>query len=149
VSSFASLKFTEESSYVNSSNYLIFVMAILFKHSRMMLLNAIAFCIMIAEASVLPTEFPIPPFVGCGKALPYLQHKGSVSNVTIPSGGYQRSYLVFIPPTYDADIPTPIILSYHGGLRTAEDQLQLDEFTNPEFNTQSFVVYPQGINVRM
>ncbi|KAH8705840.1 hypothetical protein BGW36DRAFT_18591 [Talaromyces proteolyticus] len=69
-----------------------------------------------------------------------------VSNVTIISGGLNRSYLLFIPPLYKPDTPTGAILSYHGGNRTALDQLQLDELTNSEFNTDLIVVYPQGID---
>lgn len=84
---------------------------------------------------------------GCGKALPPGQSYGAVSNVTVQSGGQDRSYLVSIPPSYNADILTPVILSYHGGNRDAEDQLKLDELTNLEFNIVSFVIYPQGINV--
>ena len=89
----------------------------------------------------------VAAFVGCGKALPSGQAIGTTKNVSISSGGFQRSYLVFIPPTYNSFIPTPLILSYHGGVRTALDQLQLDQLTSPEFNTVSIVVYPQGINV--
>jgi poly(3-hydroxybutyrate) depolymerase len=85
--------------------------------------------------------------VGCGKLLPHGQALGTVSNISISSGGFQRSYLVFIPPKYNAFIPTPLILSYHGGVRSAMDQLELDQLTSSEFNTQLIVVYPQGINV--
>jgi poly(3-hydroxybutyrate) depolymerase len=84
---------------------------------------------------------------GCAKPLPHGQALETVSNVSISSGGFQRSYLLFIPPKYDEFIPTPLILSYHGGVRNAMDQLELDQLTNSEFNTQSIVVYPQGINV--
>ncbi|RAO67550.1 uncharacterized protein BHQ10_003562 [Talaromyces amestolkiae] len=56
------------------------------------------------------------------------------------------SYLVFIPLDYSSDAETPVIFSYHGGDRTAKDQLELDELTSPEFNTHTLVVYPQGIN---
>ncbi|KAJ5611173.1 hypothetical protein N7510_007892 [Penicillium lagena] len=80
------------------------------------------------------------------KPLPAGQSIGGVSNVTITSRGLQRSYLISIPPLYDSETPTPVILSYHGGDRTADDQLQLDQLTNPDFNTRAFVVYPQGIN---
>jgi len=86
-------------------------------------------------------------FAGCGKSLPQGQALETVSNVSISSGGFQRSYLIFIPPKYDEFIPTPLILSYHGGVRNATDQLKLDQLTSSEFNTQSIVVYPQGINV--
>lgn len=55
--------------------------------------------------------------------------------------------MLSIPPNYYPGIPTPVILSYHGGTKTAEDQLELDQLTNPEFNTDAIVVYPQGIDV--
>jgi hypothetical protein len=35
---------------------------------------------------------------GCGKPLPHGQALETVSNVSISSGGFQRSYLLFIPP---------------------------------------------------
>lgn len=84
---------------------------------------------------------------GCGKNLPSGQAKGGTYNVTITSTGLERSYLVFIPLDYSSDAETPVIFSYHGGDRTAKDQLELDELTSPEFNTHTLVVYPQGINV--
>lgn len=84
---------------------------------------------------------------GCGSNLPSGQAIGSTSNVSITSTGLERSYLIFIPPEYSSDTKTPVIFSYHGGDRTAEDQLKLDGLTSPEFNTHALVVYPQGINV--
>lgn len=93
---------------------------------------------------------PVSPRTnGCGKNLPSGQTKGSTSNVTIITSGLERSYLVFIPPDYSSHAETPVIFSYHGGDRTAEDQLELDELTSPEFNTHALVVYPQGIDVRI
>ncbi len=100
---------------------------------------------MLSFASALSTL----PFSGCGKPLPEGQSPGAVANITISSGGLARNYLLFVPPNYHASLPTPLILSYHGGTKTAQDQLLLDQLTNPEFNTESFVIYPQGINVRI
>jgi poly(3-hydroxybutyrate) depolymerase len=91
----------------------------------------------------------VPPFSGCGKSLPHGQAIGTTTNVSISSGGVERSYLVFIPPAYNSHLPTSLILSYHGGVRTALSQLQLDQLTSPEFNTGSMIIYPQGINVRV
>ncbi|MFN9975721.1 MAG: hypothetical protein ACK58T_38090, partial [Phycisphaerae bacterium] len=34
---------------------------------------------------------------------------------TIQMDGYERSYLVHIPPNYDPKKPTPVILAFHGG----------------------------------
>lgn len=85
----------------------------------------------------------------CGDMeLPSGQSVGGIYNVSITSDGIDRSFLISIPPEYDPGTPTPVIMSYHGGDRTAESQLQLDQLTNPEFNTGDIVVYPQGIDVR-
>lgn len=89
------------------------------------------------------------PFAGCGKSLPQGQSTGKIYNISITSSGLGRSYLVFIPPRYNAHVLAPLILSYHGGNRNASQQLELDELTSPEFNTDSMVVYPQGIDVRI
>lgn len=114
---------------------------------RIPLLGVAVVCMTVAGAPTSPGTCPIPVLTGCGKALPEGQHVGSVSTVTIYSGGHWRNYLISIPPSYRADVPTPAILSYHGGVRTAEYQLLLDQLTNPEFNPDSLLVYPQGINV--
>ncbi|KAJ5647265.1 carbohydrate esterase family 1 protein [Penicillium lividum] len=83
----------------------------------------------------------------CGdNLLPPGQSKGGVFNISITSDGKDRSFLLSIPPKYDSKVPTPLILSYHGGTKNATDQLELDQLTNPEFNTRDFVIYPQGIN---
>lgn len=85
----------------------------------------------------------------CGDIrLPQGQFIGGVFNVSIRSDGIDRSFLISIPPEYHSHVPNPVIVSYHGGDRTAESQLQLDQLTNPEFNTRDIVVYPQGIDVR-
>ena len=106
-----------------------------------------ASCTIIAPAARFPQEPLVSKLAGCGKRLPPDQYVGKVTNVTIMSGGLNRSYLISIPPIYQADIPTPIIFSYHGGNRNATDQLELDQLTNVAFNKLSFVVYPQGVGV--
>lgn len=84
---------------------------------------------------------------GCESPLSSGQTAGNVYNISITSGGLARYYFISIPPTYNTSATTPLILSYHGGTKTAQDQLQLDLFTSTYFNNNTFVVYPQGINV--
>ncbi|KAL7929728.1 carbohydrate esterase family 1 protein [Trichoderma chlorosporum] len=110
-----------------------------------MLSLKVAFFTTLAQALVLPKDLSSLSLEGCFQRLPPGQSAGNVANVTITSGGILRYYLISIPPTYHNEIPTSAILSYHGGNRDAESQLQLDNLTNPEFNTNSFVIYPQGI----
>jgi hypothetical protein len=112
-----------------------------------MLLYVAVFFLAIAEATSSLYHLPYRSSAGCRKALPEGQAIGRVSLVTLSSCGQHREYLISVPPSYKPDIPTPAILSYHGGNRNASDQLQLDQLTDPEFNTVSFVIYPQGINV--
>ena len=112
-----------------------------------MLLYVAVYFFAIAKASLLLNNLPSTSPAGCGKPIPRAQAIGEVSTVTLSSGGYERKYLISVPPSYKPDIRTPVILSFHGGNRNAEDQVQLDQLTNPEFNTISFVIYPQGINV--
>lgn len=100
--------------------------------------------------AILTTAFAWPigkQSPGCGQQLPADQQRGSTTNVTISSNGVERSYLVFVPPTYQPGCPTSLVLSYHGGNQDAEQQLELDGLTLPYFNNDSFVIYPQGIKV--
>lgn len=103
---------------------------------------------MIARAAGI-SQHPLPlAIAGYELAITCGLPSGKVSNVTITSDSLNRSYLLSVPPNYQEGYPAPLVLSYHGGNRSACDQLELDRLTNPDFNTESVVVYPQGINVR-
>ncbi|OZJ02474.1 hypothetical protein BZG36_05137 [Bifiguratus adelaidae] len=82
----------------------------------------------------------------CSKPLPRGQIEGNVYNITITSSGIQRNFLVSVPPCYYTQGAVPLILSFHGGTQTSEQQLQLDQFANPNFNMHTMVAYPQGLN---
>ncbi|ETS79325.1 hypothetical protein PFICI_09178 [Pestalotiopsis fici W106-1] len=68
--------------------------------------------------------------------------KGTRHNVTL-SGG--RTYMYFMPEKYDHSKPNPLILSFHGASRTADWQADLDRLTDPYFNKDHVVVYPQAL----
>ena len=82
------------------------------------------------------------------QALPPGQSPGSTSFATIESSGIIRTYNISIPPNYDGVTPTPLIFSFHGGLRNPTQQQILSQMSNPEFNDFAIAVYPAGINVR-
>lgn len=67
----------------------------------------------------------------------------STLNVTLGD----RRYLLYFPINYKPDQPAPLVLSYHGGTRTAETQQALDLLSTTFFNQDYIVVYPNGINV--
>ncbi|KAF4598596.1 Feruloyl esterase B/C/D [Pleurotus pulmonarius] len=66
----------------------------------------------------------------------------SVLNVTVGD----RYYLLYIPIDYNPEEPAPLILSFHGGSRIAEQQLNLDNLTSKAFNRDYIVAYPNGID---
>lgn len=80
------------------------------------------------------------PSAGCGTDLPPGQEPGGFYNATVN----ERRYVVFVPPEYSAGNPTPLIMSYHGGSRDPENQIALDLLTDPDYNTDKIVVYPEG-----
>ena len=79
----------------------------------------------------------------------FSQDPGTVKSHTICVGGnIERTYLLSLPNNYESEKTSrPLILSYHGGTRDAQRQLNLDQFTNPKYNKDAIVAYPQGINV--
>ncbi|KAH8677805.1 hypothetical protein BX600DRAFT_531659 [Xylariales sp. PMI_506] len=77
---------------------------------------------------------------GCGSPAPI--PLSTRRNVTLPSG---RTFMYFLPATYDPSKPTPLILSYHGASRTSDWQANLDLLTSPFFNTDHILVYPQSL----
>ncbi|EFY84612.1 ferulic acid esterase (FaeA), putative [Metarhizium acridum CQMa 102] len=112
------------------------------------MLLTFAFLFTLIEASAMPSEVSPALPAGCYKPLPQGQFAGGVSTIHVTSDGERRTFLLSIPPEYHSDTPAAAVLSYHGGGRNAEDQLKLDQLTNPEFNSAAFVIYPQGIDVR-
>lgn len=58
-----------------------------------------------------------------------------------------RRYLLWFPANYRPTTPAPVVLSYHGGTRVAEEQQRLDLLSTAYFNQEYIVVYPNGINV--
>ncbi|KAI1179575.1 Alpha/Beta hydrolase protein [Nemania sp. FL0916] len=75
---------------------------------------------------------------GCDKQ----QHGVKLNTRTpakLPNG---RTYLFWVPPTYNPHKATPLILSFHGATRTPASQADLDLLTTPFFNTDHIVAYP-------
>jgi poly(3-hydroxybutyrate) depolymerase len=85
---------------------------------------------------------------GCGKAPPESFAPLTTSqNISITSGGLDRSILLHLPPNYDANTPAPLILSFHGREKNASEQELLSQFSNASFNPHAIAVYPQGVAV--
>ncbi|KAH7320593.1 carbohydrate esterase family 1 protein [Stachybotrys elegans] len=87
--------------------------------------------------------FAQSPSSGCGKSLPEGQELGGFYNATVNN----RRFVIFIPPDYTISEPAPLIVSYHGGSRSPENQIDLDLFTDSKYNTDKMVVYPEGTSL--
>jgi len=98
-------------------------------------------------ASLSPRAVSSP---GCGKTAPAKLGTMTQVNLTLSKQlGGDRHYFYWLPPTYDAAEPSPVIFSFHGGKSSAADQARIDYLTDPsaEFNTGSpsyVVVYPEA-----
>jgi len=69
------------------------------------------------------------------------------TNGTIVSSGRPRSYLLYVPPSYDRAKPTPLVISMHGAAGWPAQQMNLSRW-NWLAESQGFiVVYPSGSDV--
>jgi polyhydroxybutyrate depolymerase len=63
---------------------------------------------------------------------------------TLHIDGRERSYLTHVPPKYDPQKPTPVVLIFHGGGSNAEQMIQFCGL-NEKADQEGFIaVFPQG-----
>lgn len=75
--------------------------------------------------------------------------KIGTSEHVIQSGGLERRYLLYVPPSYDSAQPTPLVLSMHGFTASPEQQATLsrwDQLARAE-KAPFIVAYPGGAEV--
>ena len=63
---------------------------------------------------------------------------------TLQHGGRTRSYLVHVPPHYDAKQPTPVVLAFHGGGANAEQMVRFCGLNKTADQEGFLAVYPNG-----
>lgn len=103
-------------------------------------MRAISFLILLG-ASLLSRYAAARPSAGCRR-----DHTVTLEQTYNVQTG-DRRYLLWFPANYRATTPAPVVLSYHGGTRVAEDQQRLDLLSTAYFNQEYIVVYPNAINV--
>ncbi len=65
-------------------------------------------------------------------------------NQTIMVDGVSRSYILYIPATYDGNSAVPLVFNYHGFTMSATEQMNVCDM-RPVADTANFLlVYPQG-----
>jgi polyhydroxybutyrate depolymerase len=71
-------------------------------------------------------------------------HRHNRDTGTIVSGGMKRGYVLYVPPTYDASKPTPLVISMHGAGGWGKLQEELSEWNRVADREGFIVVYPSG-----
>src|SRR5207244_13253693 len=69
------------------------------------------------------------------------------TNGSIVSSGKPRSYLLYVPPSYDRTKPTPLVISMHGAAGWPAQQMNLSGWNRLAESQGFIVVYPSGSDV--
>lgn len=69
------------------------------------------------------------------------------TNGEIVSSGEKRSYLLYVPTTYDPAKPTPLVISLHGFVEWPAHQMQISHWNDLAEEYGFLVVYPEGTGV--
>ena len=69
------------------------------------------------------------------------------TNGTIVSSGERREYLLYVPATYDAARPAPLVITLHGAALWPEAQVKISGWNRLAEKEGFLVVYPAGAGV--
>ncbi len=64
---------------------------------------------------------------------------------TIDVNGTTRSYWLYVPPTYRATTPSPLVVGMHGGYESAEDFAKIANFESFAYRDHWILVFPEGL----
>lgn len=66
------------------------------------------------------------------------------TNGELESGGLTRRYLLYVPDSYNPDMPTPLVISIHGFAEWPAHQMEISGWNTLADQHGFIVVYPQG-----
>src|SRR5438876_6954765 len=69
------------------------------------------------------------------------------TNGAITSSGRERTYLLYVPPSYDRARPTPLVISMHGAAGWPAQQMNVSRWNRLAESQGFVVVYPSGSDV--
>jgi polyhydroxybutyrate depolymerase len=96
------------------------------------------------EPSVSVDGGDAAPSAGCGTALEDVPPE-RVLERTIDSAGGERSYLVYVPRSYDPERPSPVAFTFHGAGSTKEQQFVYSGFAVHAEEDAALVVAPDAL----
>ncbi|MBQ4819310.1 T9SS type A sorting domain-containing protein [Aquimarina sp. MMG016] len=75
----------------------------------------------------------------------FASYAQQVINATIQNDGRTRQYRLYVPASYDANKPAPLILNYHGFTNNIDIQYNQSNFQQLAEDNQFIFVTPQGL----
>jgi polyhydroxybutyrate depolymerase len=91
-------------------------------------------------------DIPASPSVGCDTTAQTPPAFGEIDG-ELEFGDRQRTYLLYIPETYDPASPTPLVLSLHGFASWSQQQMTLSGWNDVADAEGFIVVYPAGTGI--
>lgn len=76
-----------------------------------------------------------------------LAQDGSITEHTLEHGGLLRSYLLYVPASYDGTTGWPLVISYHGRGVDLTNHMSGTGMNKEADGAQYIVAYPQGLEV--
>ncbi|MET0903909.1 MAG: PHB depolymerase family esterase [Acidimicrobiales bacterium] len=103
-----------------------------------------------AEPAEAPTSTTSAPAgtEGCGGPSPEVDGQRLV-RTTIESSGGTRSYMVYVPDTYDPDVPAPLAYVFHGAGSNKEEQLLYSRYPPHADADGALLVLPDALGTPM
>jgi polyhydroxybutyrate depolymerase len=84
--------------------------------------------------------------LACRGNAPAVANHPADNVATLAHGGYDRTYRLHIPASYDGVQPLPLVLALHGGGGTGENMVRLTGDLNDLADAEGFLVaYPDGV----
>jgi polyhydroxybutyrate depolymerase len=71
------------------------------------------------------------------------------TNGRLVSSGEERSYLLYVPESYDPAVPTSLVISFHGYAEWPAHQMQISHWNDLADKYGFIVVYPSGTHFPM
>ena len=84
----------------------------------------------------------LPAALALSAAVSFYVHNRN--NGSLVSSGLRREYVLHVPPTYDRNRPTPLVISMHGAGGWPVQQMNLSEWNALADREGFIVVYPSG-----
>ncbi len=90
------------------------------------------------------TLLSLPPLVALVEAVSF--HARNRNNGSIVSSGEKREYLLYVPESYDATRPTPLVICLHGGGVLPALQRDMSGWNRLAASHSFIVAYPAGLD---